>query len=98
MLLGGAAALGAFFWADVAVAGGEPSSSTRRARRTESRIGPGNWIALLPIYGSIQQIRHAESYFQRVLGVGFLALDMVSLGTGAQAAALWFRSAARSGA
>lgn len=40
-----------------------------------------DWWALVPIYGSVQQIREAESYFQRVLGVGFLMLDFTSLGT-----------------
>ena len=85
VLLGGAAALGAFFWA-TSPSPEENQQQHAAGEEDESRIGPGNWIALLPIYGSIQQIRHAESYFQRVLGVGFLALDMVSLGTGAQAA------------
>ncbi|MBW3614694.1 MAG: DUF4157 domain-containing protein [Actinobacteria bacterium] len=42
--------------------------------------------ALIPVYGSIQQIREAESYFQRVVGVGFLMLDMATLGTAGIAA------------
>jgi hypothetical protein len=37
--------------------------------------------ALIPVYGSIQQIREADSYFQRVLGVGFLMLDCATLGS-----------------
>ena len=37
--------------------------------------------ALIPVYGSVQQIREADSYFQRVLGVGFLMLDFATLGT-----------------
>lgn len=58
------------------------SPEENRERHAAGAPNPAEEVwALIPVYGSIQQIREADSYFQRVLGVGFLMLDCATLGT-----------------
>ncbi|MDT5093772.1 MAG: hypothetical protein QOH60_3135 [Mycobacterium sp.] len=67
---------GAIIWA----ASDSPEENQRRHQTGAENPADEIW-ALIPIYGSMQQIKEAESYFQRVLGVGFLMLDCVTLGS-----------------
>ncbi|MBV9358929.1 MAG: DUF4157 domain-containing protein, partial [Chloroflexi bacterium] len=63
------------------------SPEENRARHEQGAPDPSRDVwALIPVYGSIEQIREADSYFQRVLGVGFLMLDMATLGSAGIAA------------
>ncbi len=58
------------------------SPEENRERHAAGAPNPAEEVwALIPVYGSVQQIREADSYFQRVLGVGFLMLDCATLGT-----------------
>ncbi|WP_186001829.1 DUF4157 domain-containing protein [Corallococcus sp. Z5C101001] len=57
-----------------------PEENQRRHAAGEEDASRSLWT-LVPIYGSVQQIREAESYFQRVLGTGFLMLDFATLGS-----------------
>lgn len=73
------------------------SDSPEENRRRHQAGAPdpsGDLWALIPVYGSIQQIREADSYFQRVLGVGFLMLDFATLGTAGIAAKALIRAPA----
>ncbi|CZF81747.1 hypothetical protein GCE9029_02804 [Grimontia celer] len=70
-----------------------PEENRRRHAAGEEDASQSLWT-LVPIYGSIQQIREAESYFQRVLGVGFLMLDMATLGSAGVAARALIRAPA----
>ncbi|MGK8491355.1 hypothetical protein [Nocardia asiatica] len=63
------------------------SPEQNAARHASGAPDPAHDVwALIPVYGSIQQIKEADSYFQRVLGVGFLMLDCTSSGTAGIAA------------
>ena len=68
-----------------------PEENARRHAAGDPDASREVW-ALVPIYGSIQQIREAESYFQRVLGVGFLMLDFATLGSAGIAARALIRA------
>ncbi|MDD1793360.1 DUF4157 domain-containing protein [Enterovibrio sp. ZSDZ42] len=71
------------------------SPEENRARHASGEPDPSRSLwTLVPIYGSIQQIREAETYFQRVLGVGFLMLDMATLGSAGVAARALIRAPA----
>ncbi|WP_407333971.1 DUF4157 domain-containing protein [Enterovibrio sp. 27052020O] len=71
------------------------SPEENRARHAAGEPDPSRSLwTLVPIYGSIQQIREAETYFQRVLGVGFLMLDMATLGSAGVAARALIRAPA----
>ncbi|PML76323.1 DUF4157 domain-containing protein [Enterovibrio norvegicus] len=71
------------------------SPEENRARHAAGEDDPSRSLwSLVPIYGSVQQIREAETYFQRVLGVGFLMLDMATLGSAGVAARAMIRAPA----
>jgi hypothetical protein len=71
------------------------SPEQNRARHAAGEADPTQELwTLVPLYGSVQQIRHAESYFQRVLGVGFLMLDFATLGSAGIAARALIRAPA----
>lgn len=68
-----------------------PEENRARHEAGEADASREIW-ALIPVYGSVQQIREADSYFQRVLGVGFLMLDCATLGTAGVAARALIRA------
>lgn len=71
------------------------SPEENRERHAAGEDDPSDSLwALVPIYGSVQQIREAESYFERVLGVGFLMLDLATLGSAGVAARALIRAPA----
>jgi hypothetical protein len=76
VLAGIGLAAGLVVWA----ASDSPEENQARHAAGETNRAEEVW-ALIPVYGSVQQIREADSYFQRVLGVGFLMLDFATLGT-----------------
>lgn len=89
ILAGIGLAAGLITWA----ASDSPEENRARHAAGEEDASRSLWT-LVPIYGSIQQIREAETYFQRVLGVGFLMLDMATLGSAGVAARALIRAPA----
>ena len=76
ILAGIGLAAGLIIWA----ASDSPEENERKHATGAPNASEDLW-ALIPVYGSMQQIREADSYFQRVLGVGFLMLDCATLGS-----------------
>ncbi len=59
------------------------SDSTEENQRRHAAGAPDpsrSLWALVPVYGSVQQIREAESFFLRALGMGFMMVDFATLG------------------
>ena len=81
ILAGIALVAGAVIWAT------SDSPEEDRRRHAAGAPDPSQDVwALIPVYGSIQQIREADSYFQRTLGLGFLVLDFITIGSAGVAA------------